>query len=135
MQAINWWAILIATVSNFIVGGMWYSPALFIKSWLEMSEVSKSTFDAGLPKALVGDFFTSIALALGLSQVLRLSDAVDLGHGLFVTLWLWLAFVVPILIGSVTLRAQATSIFCDQRGLSLGEHGGHGRGSHALEIG
>jgi hypothetical protein len=119
MQAINWWAILIATVSNFIVGGMWYSPALFIKSWLEMSEVSKSTLDAGLPKALVGDFFTSIALALGLSQVLRLSDAVDLGHGLFVTLWLWLAFVVPILIGSVTYEHRPLQYFAINAGYRL----------------
>jgi hypothetical protein len=33
MQTLNWWAILVAAVSAFLVGGLWYSPALLGKMW------------------------------------------------------------------------------------------------------
>src|SRR5258708_13697036 len=104
MQAIsiNWWAILVAVASNFVVGGDWCSPSLFIKPWLEMSGVSKSEFDSGLPKALVGDLASAVVMALVLDQLLRSSGVADLSHGLFVTLWIWLGFVVTVLLGSVT---------------------------------
>lgn len=29
----NYWAILLAAVSSFMLGGLWYSPALFEKAW------------------------------------------------------------------------------------------------------
>lgn len=29
----NIWAILLAAVSSFMLGGLWYSPALFGKAW------------------------------------------------------------------------------------------------------
>jgi hypothetical protein len=66
MQAIsiNWWAILAAVVSNFVIGGAWYSPGLFVTPWLEMSGVDKSEFDSGLPKALVGDLASAVVMAL-----------------------------------------------------------------------
>ncbi len=33
MAQINWWAVLVAGVSAFMLGGLWYSPALFGKMW------------------------------------------------------------------------------------------------------
>lgn len=29
----NHWAVLVAAVSSFVLGGLWYSPALFGKVW------------------------------------------------------------------------------------------------------
>ena len=29
----NYWVVLLAAVSSFLVGGLWYSPALFGKLW------------------------------------------------------------------------------------------------------
>ena len=28
-EFVNWWAVLVATVVVFILGGFWYSPAMF----------------------------------------------------------------------------------------------------------
>ena len=33
MSAVNILAVLIAAVSSFLLGGLWYSPALFGKAW------------------------------------------------------------------------------------------------------
>ena len=33
LAALNWWAILVATVAAFALGGLWYGP-LFGKPWM-----------------------------------------------------------------------------------------------------
>jgi len=30
---VNIWAVLLAAVSSFLLGGLWYSPMLFLKPW------------------------------------------------------------------------------------------------------
>ena len=33
--SINWLAVLVAGISAFVVGGIWYSPGLFGKAWMK----------------------------------------------------------------------------------------------------
>jgi hypothetical protein len=33
MSGVNIWAVLVAAVSSFALGGLWYSPVLFYKVW------------------------------------------------------------------------------------------------------
>lgn len=32
-MAINFWAVVLAAASSFLLGGLWYSPMLFLKPW------------------------------------------------------------------------------------------------------
>jgi hypothetical protein len=41
MEEINVWAVLVAAVSAFVLGGLWYSPMLFGRRW---------NLDAGMTK-------------------------------------------------------------------------------------
>lgn len=33
MPEVNWLAVLAAAVSTFVLGGLWYSPAMFFSAW------------------------------------------------------------------------------------------------------
>ena len=33
MPEVNWLAVLAAAISAFVLGGLWYSPVLFLKAW------------------------------------------------------------------------------------------------------
>jgi len=33
MAGINWWAVLAAALASFLLGGPWYSRALFLNAW------------------------------------------------------------------------------------------------------
>jgi hypothetical protein len=33
MENLNWWAIVLAAVCSFLLGGPWYSAAMFGKVW------------------------------------------------------------------------------------------------------
>ena len=76
--AFNWWAILVATLSSFVLGGLWYGP-LFGKMWLRA--LGKSEYDltpSAVPfvVSLVTSFITCLTLAW-LTSVLGLSTWED----------------------------------------------------------
>lgn len=64
MPEINVWAVLVAALSSFLLGGAWYSPLLFGKAW--QREVGLS--DEALAQA-------NMARIFGLSFVLSLVAA------------------------------------------------------------
>jgi hypothetical protein len=39
---IDWWAVLAAGVAGFAVGGLWYSPLLFAKAWMQEMKLSEA---------------------------------------------------------------------------------------------
>jgi hypothetical protein len=34
-QNLNWLAIVVAAISAFVLGGLWYSPLMFVKRWMK----------------------------------------------------------------------------------------------------
>jgi hypothetical protein len=44
-QDINIVGALLAAISSFLLGGLWYSPALFGKPWMRLSGLSQSQID------------------------------------------------------------------------------------------
>lgn len=72
-SSINWLAVLLATVSAFIVGGLWYGP-IFGKAWMaEMGFTEEDLKDANMAKIYGTAFVLEFIIALQL--------AFFLGHG------------------------------------------------------
>lgn len=44
---INWLAVIVAALSAFLVGGIWYSPALFANAWMTDSKLTTDELKAG----------------------------------------------------------------------------------------
>ena len=65
MPQVDWIASIVAAVSAFILGGIWYSPILFAKAWQQDTGLS----DEALAAANKGKIF-------GLSFILCLAAAV-----------------------------------------------------------
>lgn len=64
---LNYWAILVSALSTFLIGGLWYSPAVFGKAWMQENGLTEE----GLKKG-------SMAKIFGLAFVLGLVAAVNL---------------------------------------------------------
>jgi hypothetical protein len=67
MPHINWLAVLAAAVSSFVLGGLWYSKALFGRAWMSANNLS----DADLAKS-------NMARIFGLSLVFSVIMAANL---------------------------------------------------------
>ena len=54
---LNWIAILVAALSAFLLGGLWYSPLLFSKAWLRHSGLSEAQAKSGSMALIFGGTF------------------------------------------------------------------------------
>jgi uncharacterized membrane protein YpjA len=61
--ALNAWAILAAAVAGFVVGGLWYSPALFQRAWVGAAGVDEARLAAGGAGKVFGVSFLLLLLA------------------------------------------------------------------------
>jgi len=64
MPDINWLAVVAAAASAFLLGGLWYSPALFQKAWQRGAGVTDDQMQKGHPgKVFGGSFVLSLIAA------------------------------------------------------------------------
>lgn len=91
---VNIWAVLVAAVVYFMIGGLWYSM-LFGKQWMELSGMTEEKIKESGSNA--GTYLVTFVLLLILSYVLAhmvaYTGAVTLAEGLLVGFWLWFGFV------------------------------------------
>lgn len=104
MVRANYLAVLVAAVSVFVLGWLWYSPLLFFKPWMRLRGMDPMAAMAGA-KMPGGKLLIELARCLVLAYVvgrfvilLGVSSWLGAVHfGLF----LWIGFPVTLLTGSV----------------------------------
>ncbi len=94
--SINLLAVLIAAIINMVLGALWYSPALFAKSWLTAlgkteEEIKKTS--TGL--IYVVNTIGNLVLAYVLAHIVDYAQATTVVQGAQAGFWVWLGFLVP----------------------------------------
>jgi hypothetical protein len=66
---LNWLAIVAAAVSAFVLGGLWYSPLMFVKIWMKETGITEETtknanmlkiFSLAFILSLIASFFLAM---------------------------------------------------------------------------
>ncbi len=71
LGSINWLAVLVAGVSSFVVGGIWYSPGLFGKAWMKDNNLTEDDVKRGNKGKIFGwTFIFSLVMAANLGMFL-----------------------------------------------------------------
>ena len=77
---INYVAVVVAAVSAFVLGGLWYSPLLFAKPWMRLSGQSEERLKSGSPSVIFGAaFLLSLVAAFVFAMFLGPNPGVKLG--------------------------------------------------------
>jgi hypothetical protein len=71
---INWWGVLLAALSGFLIGGLWYS-VLFAKPWQRAAGVTDEALKRGVVRAFAGTFVLSLVMAAALAAFIGRSGA------------------------------------------------------------
>ncbi|HEY0673282.1 MAG TPA: DUF1761 domain-containing protein [Longimicrobiales bacterium] len=97
LSTINWLAVLVAALSTFILGGLWYGP-LFGRSWMRASGMTEERANAGnkgriFGLSLVLQFIAALVLDMfiGAEGNLAFGTAAGAAVGIF---WVATAFAV-----------------------------------------
>ena len=75
---LNWLAIVVAALSAFGLGGLWYSPVLFVKIWMKETGITEESAKSA---NMVKIFGLSFLLAMIASLLLGLFLGEDAGGG------------------------------------------------------
>ena len=97
---INWWAVLVAAIVKFTIGGLWYSDLAFAPRWRSLTGCSEQAAKQGFAKALAVDFVAGLVMAFVLVHAVHYAGAATLGTGAAVGFFNWLGFI-----GTTTLAA------------------------------
>lgn len=95
--------VLVAVVVAMVIGSIWYSNAVFGKSWRKLENIDEKKAKADMPKGMVGMVVISFLAAYVLAHVTYLSNyfyAQDYSFeasALMTAFWMWLGFVLPVL--------------------------------------
>ena len=94
---LNWFSILVAALSTFLIGGLWYS--IFEKQWLKENNISKEKLNERKIINVFGlSFLFSIIMAMNLAMFI--GKKADFSFGMlvgFLTGFGWIFFSIAII--------------------------------------
>jgi uncharacterized protein DUF1761 len=108
MSTINWIAVLVAGISAFVLGGVWYSPALFGKAWMTENNLTPDDVKKGNKGKIFGwSFILSLVMAVNLAMFLNTPE-MDLSqgivYGILTGVWIFCGIAIVALFEQKTAR-------------------------------
>ena len=92
---IHWLAVVVAGLSGFLVGGLWYGP-LFLKPWLRAEGKTTEEMGGGHPAMVFGlAFVCNLFSALILDHTVGTYGDPDMAVTLMIAAGVALGFVIP----------------------------------------
>lgn len=70
-HGLNLWAVLLASISAFVLGGLWYAPFLFGRAWKTANGFRADEPPAAGAKIFITSFLLSLVMALNLAMFLN----------------------------------------------------------------
>jgi hypothetical protein len=71
VENVNWLAVVAAAASTFVLGGLWYSPALFGRAWMAANHLTEADLKRGSTGKIFGfSFVFSLLMAANLAMFL-----------------------------------------------------------------
>jgi hypothetical protein len=109
---VNFWAVLVAAIAQFIIGWAWYGP-LFGKPWLRMmGKTKEEIMQKGNPAfAMLGSFVPSLIMAYILAHFVVYAGADDLTDAAMLGFWVWLGFVATVMFNSVLFESKPKKLY------------------------
>jgi len=119
----NYLAVLVAAIVIFALGGLWYSPVLFVKKWIALQnrteeQMRAEAAAANMPVLYISAFVTALLTALVMAHLLgHLAAAVDphmqpnAAHGALFGFVCWLGFAAPTSYGTAIFSGKPKQLW------------------------
>lgn len=95
---VNWLAVLVAGISAFVIGGIWYSPALFGKAWMKENNLTVEAIQKSNKAKVYGwAFVLTLIMAVNLAMFLNVPNihlSMGLVYGLLTGVWIFCGIAI-----------------------------------------
>ncbi len=120
---VNIWSVLVATLASFLLGGLWYSNALFAPAWIrahglspEKCETMKKHSAQCFATAIITSFISCWIMDMAIAGAKIPADALC-GAGFAAVCWL--AFVVPTTLSTAMFSGSSKTAWRIDAGFEL----------------
>ena len=96
--------VFVAAVVQFILGGLWYSPLLFGRWWMQIMEADHLSKDEmkAMQKQVMPlyaiQFFLGLFTTIAFANLIPYITTFSIYH---IAFWIWIGFIVPLQIAAV----------------------------------
>ncbi len=112
--AVNYLAVVVATVVAYAVGAVWHSPIGFGKMWMSLMGLTPDHMGK-MPltamQAMVIGFFVTLLQVFVTAHFMVLVGATTLTLALQLGFWLWLGFLAPTLANGWLWEGRSLKLF------------------------
>jgi Protein of unknown function (DUF1761) len=116
---INWAAFAAAIAANFVLGGLWYSPLLFVRAWQAETGFTDQELGKRMPIALPGQLIASAVTAFVLLTFIRFAGANSAVFGASIGVVAWLGFTAMPTLGYVLYGSRKPKLSLIDNGYHL----------------
>ena len=114
MEMFNWWAILVATVLAFVLGGLWYGP-LFGKAWLAAMGKTEEEIEPSASPFIIS-FFTALVTAITLAWLVHALSVQGWAAGALLGLVAGIGFIATAMASDTAFCGWGVRLFIIQAG-------------------
>ena len=115
---VNYWAVLVAAISSFVIGGLWYAPFLFGNVWQKAAGLSDEELkNANMGKTFGLSFVLSIMISYGMAMFF--GAEVDLNMGIIYGAMTAVFFVIPSMGTNSLFEHHSLKLFLINAGYNL----------------
>lgn len=114
-MAVNYIAVLIASVVTMIFGFAWYSKMLFADAWMKAAGIDKKKAAKNQKQGMAGTMLLAFAGALVTNYVFAMfieyTKANTFVQGSIVGFWVWLGFFATTMMGVVLWEGKPWNLY------------------------
>ncbi len=108
---VNLAAVLVSAVAGMVVGGIWYSPLMFAKPWMQLTGRKDMTPGEGAVVGYITAFIGTLIMAYVLAHFVGYAQATTIGDGALTGLWAWLGFTGTAFLTTYTFAAKSKKLW------------------------
>jgi hypothetical protein len=116
---INPWALLVSIIVRMVLGGLWYSPLLFLGQWMALTGRTDADMRGRMPMLLAADLLGSLVVAFVLVHAIHYAGAVTWAQGAAVGFFNWLGFIATVTLGITLYERKPFALFVITNGWQL----------------
>ncbi len=112
---VNYIAVFLAAVAGMVIGGLWYSPLLFGKLWMQLSGITEKQIAEAKKKSMIVSyvlqFVALLVMACVVAHFIALMQLTTLTEIMQLAFWSWLGYQTTLEFSTVLWGGKSWSLF------------------------
>ena len=111
---INWWAVLVATVAAFALGGLWYGP-IFGKAWMDAIGKTEEDIEPS-PAPFIISAITALLTCIVVAALMQMTGTTGLASGALFGLITGIGFIATAMASDSAFCGWGVNLWLIQAG-------------------